>query len=253
MLVVDADTHIQTEKTDANSIGVDELLRRMDKAEVEKALVWLQPPYDRDISRENRGVYEAVRTHPDRLIGFGWVNPRLGVKHAKEEIRRCLEDYGFVGVKFNGAQDDYRIDAPEVLELVSLVIERGGAVAFHVGADSPENTHPYRFGRVVRQFPEGRFLMVHMGGAGFPPLSRAAIEVATELKNVWLVGSAVPETAVLEALHSLGPQRVCFGSDTPFFLMHVQVAKYKALLKDFPRDVASNVMGGNVLRALNLK
>lgn len=252
MLIIDADVHIQTKKTAPNAIDADELLRRMDRAGVEKALVWIQPPYDRNVSRENRGLFIAVRQHPDRFLGFGWVNPRLGLKKALQELRRCLEEYGFNGVKFNGAQDDFKIDAPEVIELVAEAVERRRVVAFHVGADAPENTHPYRFARVAQHFPEGRFLMVHMGGAAHPPLADAAIEVASGLHNTWLVGSAISELAIVQALKQLGPGRVCFGSDTPFSLMHVQVCKYRALLEDFPQHYFPMVMGENILKALNI-
>jgi len=252
MQIVDADTHLQELRTDPKAIDSEELLRRMDRSGVDKSVVWLQPPYDRDIGRENRGIFEAVRRHPDRLLGFGWVNPRLGLEKARQELKRCLEDYGFYGIKFNGAQDDYQIDTPAVLELVAEVVERKRVIAFHVGGDSPDNTHPFRFARIVRHFPEGNFLMVHMGGAAFPPLSQAAIEVAQKQPNVWLVGSAVTETAIIQALKEVGPEKVCFGSDTPFFLMHVQVAKYRALLADFPKGYVPKVMGENILRALGI-
>nr|WP_243638047.1 amidohydrolase family protein [Rubrobacter taiwanensis] len=117
--------------------------------------------------------------------------------------------------------------------------EYGKPLAFHVGADSYENTHPYGLGNLAGRFPEVEFLMVHMGGAALPPLSRAAIEIATRHRNVTIIGSAIPENAVLEAIEQVGAGRVCFGSDTPFFMMHVRLAMYRAL-----------VLGGNILRVL---
>jgi predicted TIM-barrel fold metal-dependent hydrolase len=59
--------------------------------------------------------------------------------------------------------------------------------------------------------------LIHIGGAALPPLDRSAIEVAEQYPNITLSSSAVPETAVLRALERLGPERVCFGSGTPFF------------------------------------
>lgn len=59
----------------------------------------------REISASNQYVFEAVNAHPRRLFGFGWADPNLGLDRAKDEIKRCVEDYGFYGVKLNGAQN----------------------------------------------------------------------------------------------------------------------------------------------------
>ena len=75
-----------------------------------------------------------------------------------------------------------------------------------------------------------------------------AIEVAEAHSNVMLIGSAIDESAILTAIKRLGAERVCFGSDTPFGLMHVRLAMYQALLRDFTQQERDEVMGGNLLR-----
>ncbi len=77
-MIIDADCHISSHKFDRLAITADELIEQMDRAGVDKALVWLKPPYNKDIAPENRAIYEAVKKYPDRLLGFGWANPRLG-------------------------------------------------------------------------------------------------------------------------------------------------------------------------------
>ena len=49
---------------------------------------------------------------------------------------------------------------------------------------------------LAARFPQTRFLMIHMGGAGLPPLDRAAIEVAAQYPNIMLIGSAIGERAI---------------------------------------------------------
>ena len=124
--------------------------------------------------------------------------------------------------------------------------------AFHIGADFYENTHPYRLGAIAARFPQTQFLMVHMGGAGLPDLSRAAVETAQQHANITLIGSTVGDRAVLAALQALGSERVCYGSDAPFHLVHVCLAMYQALLRDFSAAERANVMGGNIARILGL-
>lgn len=251
-MIIDADCHISSWRFDELALTADDLLREMDRSGVDKALIWLKPTYNREIASENRAVYEAMRGHPDRFIGFGWVNPRLGAAAARDTIRQCFEEYGFYGVKFNGVQDEYVIDDAAILPFIEQAAAYGKPLAFHIGADSCENTHPIRLGRIAARFPEITLLMVHMGGAALPSLDRSAVEVAIQHPNIVLIGSAIGERAILQALNRLGPGRLCFGSDMPFGLMHVQLAMYRALLRDHDTSAQAQVLGGNMARLLRM-
>ena len=253
-MIIDADTHISPTGEDAMAITYDELLRRMDRAGVAKALTWLRPPYMREIAESNAYVHQAMQQHPERILGFGWADPRLGLDKAKEAVRRCIYDYGFYGVKLNGAQNSFYIDHPDIsLPVVEEIAKTGKLLAFHVGTDAYETTHPFRVAKIARMFPEVQILMVHMGGVAHHDLSNAAIEMAQECSNLTLVGSAVRTRAIIKAIKTLGAYRVCFGSDTPFELMHVEVAKYNALLDgEVTSEEKQMVMAGNIARLMGL-
>jgi predicted TIM-barrel fold metal-dependent hydrolase len=253
-VIIDADTHVSPTGEDTMAITYNELLRRMDRAGVAKALTWLRPPYMREIAESNAYVYEAAQKHPDRILGFGWADPRLGLDKAKEAVRRCIYDYGFYGVKLNGAQNSFYIDHPDIsLPVVEEIARTGKLLAFHVGTDAYETTHPFRVAKVARIFPEVQILMVHMGGVAHHDLSNAAIEIAQECPNLTLIGSAVRARAILKAVKTLGASRVCFGSDTPFELMHVEVAKYHALLDgEVTPEEKQRIMAGNIARLMGL-
>ena len=253
MLIVDADVHISPVE-EKGYISAEEAIRRMDEAGVERALCWLQPPFIRETDAGNEYVFQATRRWPRRIIGFGWANPRLGVEQAKDTVKKCIEEYGFAGVKMNGAQDDYVIDDPALaMPVIETIVATGKAPAFHSGADAPENTHPFRVGKIAAAFPETKILMVHMGGVGWDNLSRSAVEMALEHPNLFLIGSAVRSYPILNAIETLGPKRLCFGSDTPFEPMDVEVAKYKALLSHLPQSAQEQIFGRNILRILELK
>jgi predicted TIM-barrel fold metal-dependent hydrolase len=253
-MIIDADVHISPTSERGVSIGYEELLRRMDRANVDMAVTWLQPPYRREVEPANAYVYEAMQQHTDRILGFGWADPNLGVDAAKETVKRCIHEYGFHGVKLNGAQNSFFIDDPTLsLPVIEEIAETGKLLAFHVGADAYEHTHPFRVAKIAKIFPDTQILMVHMGGAAYADLSRAAIEMAQEHANLTLIGSAVRSVRVLEAIKALGSTRVCFGSDTPFALMHVEVAKYNAMLDgEVSEEETHNIMGGNIARLMKL-
>jgi predicted TIM-barrel fold metal-dependent hydrolase len=252
-MIIDADCHISSHKFDSLAMTADELIEQMDRAGVDKALVWLKPPYNKDIAPENRAICEAVRKYPDRLLGFGWANPRLGHAATVDTIKRCFEEYGFRGIKFNGAQDNYVIDDPQLaMPYIEQAAAYGKPIAFHIGSDFFENTHPYRLGNIAARFPETQFIMIHMGGAAVPTLERSAIETAAKYRNITIIGSAIYEHAILRAIDTLGADRVCFGSDTPFRLMHVQLAMYRAMLRDHDRAAQAGILGGNMARLLGI-
>jgi hypothetical protein len=253
-MTIDADCHISPTDEGGVSIGADELVRRMDQAGVDRAVAWLQPPYERHTREANAYVYDATQTYPDRVLGFGWADPNLGVEAACQTVRRCVEDYGFQGVKLNGAQNSFYIDAPDMsMPVIEEIAATGKLLALHVGADAPDRTHPFRVAKIARAFPDLQMLAVHMGGVGHADLTGAMIEFAAQCPNITLVGSAVRTRPILSAIRELGPRRVCFGSDTPFGLMHVEVARYGAMLgPELDAAERALVMGGNIERLFGL-
>lgn len=253
-MIIDADVHISPKLTGGNSIKIDELLRRMDRAGVDKAVTWIQPPYWRETKESNAYLYKATKMHPDRILGFGWADPNCGLDYAKDEVKRCIYDYGFFGVKMNGAQNEFMIDDPKLsMPIVEEIIKTGKMIAFHIGGDSPENTHPYRMAKIAKAYPETKMFMVHMGGAHFHDMGNAAIEFASQNPNIYIVGSVIRSQPLLKAVKTLGASRVCFGSDTPFEVMHVEVARYNALLEgEVSEEEKQLIMSNNILNLFGL-
>ena len=223
-MIIDADTHIAPTGGD---FGLDKHMACMERAGIDKTLVWLKPDYDgAEIERHNRYIYDAVQKYPDRLIGFGWAAPTVGVEHAIEMVRVCAEEYGLHGVKMNGAQNNYTIDDPQIALPVAEAI--------------------------ARMYPETPVLMVHMGMTD-ADMNRAVIEMAQQCPNMYLVGSSTTYKAVVEAINVLGAERVLFGTDDPFQWPHVVRAMYDAALDGIvSEEEKALVMDGNLARVLGL-
>lgn len=251
MRIVDADTHIAPKQS---RFAVESHLSNMERAGVDRSLVWLTPIYDgAEIEDYLAYVYRAVTTHSDKLIGFGWADPTVGVQHAIDMVRRCIEEYGFYGVKLNGAQNNYIIDSDELaLPVVEEIAKLGKPVAFHIGSDAYENTHPLRAARVAQLFPEIPVLMVHMGMDDRDMVS-SVIREAKRHPNMILIGSATRAENVHRAIGELGPDRVCYGSDSPFRMMHVCTAMTLAMVSDFDAEAQAKVMGRTLLSTLGIE
>lgn len=253
-MIIDGDIHISPHPG-SDRISADEALRRLDRAGVDRAICWLQPHYYiPEVEQSNAYIHQAMAKHPDRILGFGWANPHLGLDHARNTIKRCLDEYGFYGIKLNGAQNYYNVDDPELaLPLIEEIAKAGKPLALHVGSDAFERTHPFRVAKIARLFPELTILLVHMGGAAVPDMSESVIEFAQQCPNMHLIGSCIYATRVWKAIQALGPKRVSFGSDTPFFFTHVEVAKYNAMLDgEVSEQDKHDIMAGNLIRILGL-
>lgn len=253
-MIFDADTHITPFCEYAVSSSADKLLRTMDEAGVDKALCFAHRPYSRNqLGEVLEYLYHAAKLHSDRLTAYGWIDPMLGIDVAKEMLKRCLEEYGFPGVKFNGCQNEHFCDDEEmVMPLLEEISKAGASVAFHTGGDAPDQTNPYRVGRIAKQYPNMKILMIHIGcGGASYDLSRAAIETAQEYPNIYLVGSDIRTNSLLKAVELLGTERICFGSDTPFESMPVEVARYKAMFQSkLGKNEYERIMSGNIIKFL---
>ena len=252
-MIIDADTHISP--TDDNgTILAEELINQMDKSKVDKAVCWLQPPYMRALDTSLEYVYQSVKKFPDRLLGFGWVDPHFGIEKGKDTVKKCLTEYGFYGVKLNGAQNSFPIDDEKMsLPLIEEIAKAGSILAFHIGADEYNFTHPSRAANIARRFPEMPVLMVHMGGVSSPDLASVCVDMAEECKNMHLIGSCARYNSVVKAIRKLGASRVSFGSDTPFSIMHSDVSAYQAFLSDyFSAEDQKLVMGENIRKLFKL-
>ncbi|UCC64615.1 MAG: amidohydrolase family protein [Anaerolineae bacterium] len=250
-MIIDADTHISPT---GGEFTLEAHLLRMEKAGIDRTVTWLKPDYDgQEIEGHNAYVYQATRQHPDQILGFGWADPTVGVDHAKDMVKKCIYDYGFHGVKLNGAQNNYYIDDPELsLPVVAEIARTGKPIAFHIGPDAYERTHPFRAAKIARLYPEMKVLMVHMGMRN-ADMNGAVIEMARENPNMVLVGSGTSSRAILKAIQALGAGRVCFGTDAPFEMMHVVLAAYNALLDGAVSAAEkASVMGGNIARLFRL-
>ena len=54
---------------------------------------------------------------------------------------------------------------------------------------------------------------------------------------------------IWEALKTFGAKWVCFGSDTPFAMMHVELVMYETLMRDEVTEAEKLlVLGGNIAR-----
>jgi hypothetical protein len=218
----------------------DEMVRRLDSAGVDKACVF--PFVEGDFT--NDVIDEAVQAHPSRLIPFMAVNPWHRQAAVAEIHRRA--DAGYKGVKIHPTLHGYHLsDLGLVGAVMEAIRERGLVVICH-GASDLYNAPP-EFAAIASAYPQIPFLMAH---SGIFWSHDQAIEIAAEIDNLYLETARVPLFEVARSIAALGPEKVIWGTDSPFV---DYVFEYEKMSQATDSEEARLlVCGGNLGRLLGL-
>jgi predicted TIM-barrel fold metal-dependent hydrolase len=227
------DSHMHVGEFPLFNVAMDRagLVREMREHDISTGLVF-HPDNElvRSIIGETPGVY-----------GLVWANPRAS--DAATQTRRLLDEPGskFRGVKLHPLLDGYHPDDPAVHPIIELLIERGLPALVHCG--HPIFTLPWSIEELIRRYPEARVILGHMGHGNIIYIN-AAIDVAARNPNVYLETSGMPmHSKIREAVERVGPDRVLYGSDTPFHHPSVELAKVR--VSGLPADLTDRVLGEN--------
>lgn len=204
--------------------SVDELLRGMDEAGVERAVLlgWYWEKHDTCV-RQNRFYSECVRAHPDRLSAFATFHAAAGAEAVRGEIRRA-KDEGFCGLgELSPHSQHVAVGDPVWREALVLAGELRLPVNLHVTEPAGKN-YPGKvetlladFLRMAQEFPRTKFVLAHWGAR--LPLDPVLGVEARSCANLWYDTAASPliyERAVFrEMVDAVGAERVLYGSDFP--------------------------------------
>ena len=163
----------------------------------------------------NQWVYDAMRRFPGRVSGYAFVNPGF-VPEALSEVRRCVEDRGFIGIKL---YNDYLVSEPVACPLIELSIELRVPILHHAGHPSwldhpqPRISDGAAFAEVAQRYPEAAIICAHICGGGDWEWEIKALRNAPSI-YLDTSGSVADEGTVEMAVQVLGADRVLFACDT---------------------------------------
>jgi hypothetical protein len=97
-------------------------------------------------------------------------------------------------------------------------------------------------------FPDVPLLMVHMGVFW---LTDMAIEKASHHPNLYLDTSRAPIFEIAQAVRQAGPEKVIWGTDSPFVDYEGEFRKMSRVADS--REAYELVVGGNIARLLGIR
>lgn len=183
-------------------------------------------------SRNSQIYLESARRYP-RLIPFVSVHP---YNPFMEKKVRKLQAAGGVGMKIHPPMQLVRANNPRSIKLAKLCGELGLPCLYHSGAsdiapkwqeDLPAIKH---FWKPVEQLPNTTFIFGHSG----IHLYKEAIALGKDHPNVYLETSGQPGWRIREMIEGMGPDRILFGSDWPYYTIPFPLAKALQATDDRP-------------------
>lgn len=214
----------------------EELLALLEEFDIEKILLSSAKAILYD-PREGNEELRRIVERDERLLMYIVLNPNYP-EISEEEMEKYKDESKVVGMKFHPSYSGQRINSPATLQLVERALEGGYRLfLFHTysGGEVAD------LGETARRFPEGLFIMAHMGGTAW----EEGISIAREQRNIYLeICSSLSDRGKVErAVAEVGYERVLYGSDltllTPAFALGMvlgadisEVAKEHILFKN---------------------
>jgi len=199
------------------------LLARMDRMEIEKAVI---VPWDQAIAVYNRKGNEYVtrlaKKYENRFIPFCSVNPWFG-QAAIDELERAA-NAGAKGLKLHPPYQGFQLTDPIVEPLIARAVKLH--LPIYIPTGIPVSSLPLQLKYVADSFPEGIFIQGHFGSTDF---WIDAIPSVVNSPNIYMDMAYNTVSSVENAIVQVGVERVIFSTDSPYLSLESEVEKLLSL------------------------
>jgi len=248
MPMLDMHTHLRGKAFGMGRRSTASFLAMMDRAGIDRAVVMTLDGFFFDAVAANDALAEQAAESDCRLIPLCTVNPRH--ENAVPEIRRCVEELGFRGVKLHPWWQGFSPVDPVMTPVAAEAARLGVPILFHDG--TPPFSSPLQVAYLADQFPDLTVILGHGGGMD---LWVEAVAAAKRYPNCYVcLCGANPPAAFARMIQELGPAKVTFGTDVGFDDDYAvfRAAQFRALVKDLPGPDQEAILWRNACRLLKI-
>lgn len=206
----DTHAHLGTAKHSGRVHDTDRLLRAMDAAGVDRAML-IPFPVVEDMRREHDLIGAAVRSYPDRFSGAACIDPFLPEADFRAELARCREVLGMRALKLQPQYQPLNPLSGRAEMFFGSAAEFRLPVIAHTGTGVPFAL-PSLFIVPARKFPELTIVLGHAGGSVY---MLETIVAATVCENICIELSSLMPHHVMEILQHVPSSRLMAGADLP--------------------------------------
>lgn len=220
-------------------------------------------PLDDTIGRDrlvryNEWLLDLAAEH-ERIIPFIAVDPWVMEPSESGEHVRAMAARGARGVKLHPAYSRFDAADRRVWPIYEACQELGLPMLTHSGEHAKGWSHPDAFAEALEAFPRLTLILAHLGGAAWRQTAAFAqrfpqtlFDCSELISRVEAGGPAAPDWDQLARLiKAIGPERVMFGSDFPWYGMDDVMDRIRALplLSD---EEKTDILGRNAARLFEL-
>ena len=251
--------------TDGTAVG---LAASMARAGVDRSVVMPVATSPRQVPHVNDASARMNELGAQTgVLSFGCMHPDFD--GWKEELAR-VRDLGLKGIKLHPQYQDTDFDDPRYLRILDRCGELGLVVLTHAGLDigmpGKDNCAPEMVARVLEQVGPVKLVLAHMGGwRQWDRVEALLPGTGVYLDTSFSLGEITPlddghyrpgdlplldEAAFLRMVRRFGPDRILFGTDSPWDDQGAALARLQALPLE-PAELEA-ILGGNAKRLLGI-
>lgn len=244
-MVFDIHCHLGVDRVFGGEITEEQVLTMFKEHGITGALVqpnFVTPTIPAQAEAHDR-VAAFIKAHPEYdLYGMASLNPHHPYEDYLAEVRRCVEELGFVALKLHPIAHGCDPLMPDGIHPFMAAKEFGIPLMIHTGFGSPLADPSHLLPR-AKEFPEVKVIMAHLGIADGVSEALAVLDaVPSMVADLSLVANFM-----LPAItNTVSPDRLMFGSDVNANCA-MEMAKIKHWVKD---EEALDYIFGDTARAV---
>ncbi|QHT63307.1 amidohydrolase family protein [Paenibacillus lycopersici] len=209
-MIIDAHAHLGWDSVFDEDFTLPELLDKHVTHGVTATILQPASCHDLDtVTTQHNRISEVMAAYPGQFYGMANPNPHLADAVYESEVRRCVEELGFVGLKLHTFAHAVNPASRDGLKVFALARKLGVPVMVHTGAGIPF-ANPANLIDIALRYPDVNIVMAHCG------MMIMAGEAAIALRAAGNLYADITWTAGFNLRHwceEFGAHRFLFGSD----------------------------------------
>ncbi len=162
--------------------------------------------YNIDKLPDNNTVKKAIKAHPDKFLGWIFINPTE--ENSIAAMEKHLKSAGWIGVKCHPFWHRYPVSRLD--DAAAFCSEKGLPMLIHLGGKKDNGD----FRHLPENHPNLKIIYAHAGVPHYQklwPYARSKKNVYIDLSSPYL-----DEPLRQAALKAMGPEKCLYGTDGPF-------------------------------------
>lgn len=209
-MIIDVHAHLGVDRVFDETFTEEEQWEKKKQFGVDFTILQPALVHTLEEAREQHDAIAALcAKHPQTFAGMANPNPHLKEADYVSEVRRCIEELGFVGIKIHTSAHGVNPMSRDGMRVFELAGKLGVPVMVHTGAGIPF-ANPSHLIPAAQAFPDVKIVIAHCGMMVLAGETYVAMKQCSNLYAdiTWTAGFLIRHWS-----HELGAHRFMFGTD----------------------------------------